>query len=314
MGGEVGFSSNLGEGSEFWLILPLEPSEAQAATQSDTEAAAEMRLAMPDGSRPRLLLAEDNPTNQIVAREFLKRMGCHVDIAANGLEALDAVRRRPFDAVLMDVSMPELDGIQATERIRRLSGNAGRVPIIALTAYATKEDRDRFLASGMQGFVAKPIAKAALYAELDKVLRQEKKAREAPAKPRCPDRSVFRHFDLDAVERLMADFPANVKEAALVSFEDDVSDCLHALRDAAEREDFEALERHTHTLKSVSGSFGARRLMELAARANELARSGRGAEAAAHIDDLAETGQDTLLELPCLRRRLAAAGSAAAHD
>jgi CheY-like chemotaxis protein len=103
----------------------------------------------------RILLAEDNAVNQKLALRLLDRMGYRADVAANGLETLEALRRQPYDVVLMDVQMPEMDGLEATRRIRQELDKQPR--IIAMTASAMQEDRERCLAVGMDDFVSKPV-------------------------------------------------------------------------------------------------------------------------------------------------------------
>ena len=117
----------------------------------------------PDLRPLRVLVVEDNQVNQLLATVLLGKAGHRVDVAANGLEALDAVSSRPYDVVLMDIQMPEMDGIEATKRIRAMSGPVGRIPIIAMTANAMKGDRERLLAAGMNDYVSKPIDKAQLF-------------------------------------------------------------------------------------------------------------------------------------------------------
>jgi len=110
-----------------------------------------------------LLVAEDNPVNQQVILRLLARLGHQVALAGNGREALEAMTRDRFDAVLMDVQMPEVTGLEAAEAIRRSEAGSGRrMPIIALTAHAMKGDRERCLASGMDSYLAKPIRAAEL--------------------------------------------------------------------------------------------------------------------------------------------------------
>jgi len=105
----------------------------------------------------RLLLAEDNPTNQIIATAMLENFGCDVEVAANGKEALDAVNRKSFDLVFMDCQMPEMDGLEATKAVRELGREAGQLPIIALTAHAMDGDREACLAAGMNDYLSKPF-------------------------------------------------------------------------------------------------------------------------------------------------------------
>jgi CheY-like chemotaxis protein len=118
-----------------------------------------------------ILLVEDNPINQKVARCLLERAGHTVTVAANGVEALDCLGGRAFDLVLMDVQMPEMDGLEATLAIRQREQDTGRrLPIVALTAHAMKGDRERCLEAGMDGYVTKPVAGRLLFQAMAEVL------------------------------------------------------------------------------------------------------------------------------------------------
>lgn len=164
MGGDIQVSSELGQGSCFTLQLTL-----QADDQSTTEPAVKDRDAAP-AEVPKdetklsglVLLAEDNQVNQRIAEKMLQRLGLSCHIVENGEQAVAEVLQKDYDLVLMDVNMPVLDGIAATERIRDLSYPKNQVSIIALTANAMMEDRNRCLAAGMNGFVSKPIKLDAL--------------------------------------------------------------------------------------------------------------------------------------------------------
>jgi CheY-like chemotaxis protein len=116
----------------------------------------------------RVLLAEDNPVNQMVARAMLQRVGCMVDVAENGAEAVKRMEEQAFDLIFMDCQMPVLDGYAATAQIRRREGDAQRTPIIAMTANAMPGDRERCLAAGMDDYIAKPIDPEVLSAALEK--------------------------------------------------------------------------------------------------------------------------------------------------
>ena len=157
MGGEIGVYSEPGEGSNFWFTAKLCESHAPMsdATPSDDRADP---AAPGSGCRSlRILLAEDNHVNQKVVTAMLKGAGHSVDVAGNGVEAIEAVSTRPYDVVVMDIQMPEMDGIRATKRIREAGGDNAQIPIIALTANAMKGDRKKYLAAGMNDYVSKPI-------------------------------------------------------------------------------------------------------------------------------------------------------------
>ncbi len=127
----------------------------------------EDQIAISVESGVRILLAEDNSANQMLFVAMLTRAGHSVDVAGSGLEAIEAIRNRPYDVVLMDVHMPEMGGIEATHRIRSMPGNTSKIPIIALTANAMKGDRERFIQSGMNDYVAKPVDAPLLFQKID---------------------------------------------------------------------------------------------------------------------------------------------------
>jgi two-component system sensor histidine kinase/response regulator len=123
-----------------------------------------------------VLLVEDNPINQQVARLYLEKLGCRVTIAANGREALEQIDREVPALVLMDCQMPEMDGYEATQQIRRMAGEVGRLPVVAMTAHALSGDRERCLVAGMDEYLSKPVTLVALRAVLEKVLRARQPA------------------------------------------------------------------------------------------------------------------------------------------
>ncbi|MDX2171440.1 MAG: response regulator, partial [Deltaproteobacteria bacterium] len=138
-------------------------------------AAARSAPAAAAAPRARVLVVEDNVVNQKVALRQLEKLGCRVDVAANGREAVTALERLRYDLVLMDCQMPVMDGFEATAAIRARERD-GRVPIIAMTANATSEDRERCLAAGMDDYIAKPVRPEQLRARLDHWLGHEPEA------------------------------------------------------------------------------------------------------------------------------------------
>ncbi len=168
MGGTLDFDSRLGEGSTFWFDVAL----PAVGLRSGGSPAAAPPIPVPDDvpAGARVLLADDAQINRMVGVALLERLGCVVDVAANGVEAVEAVLRTRYAAVLMDCLMPVMDGYEATAQIRRLETGVRRTPIVALTASAMVGDRERCLAAGMDDYLAKPLDRATLARALGRCL------------------------------------------------------------------------------------------------------------------------------------------------
>jgi PAS domain S-box-containing protein len=285
------------------LAKPVKASQLydailQALAEQVSEPAVDEQMpavGIPASSPLRILLAEDNAVNQKVALRLLDQLGYRADVAANGLEALEALERQPYDAVLMDVQMPELDGLDASRRIRERWPAEARPRIIAMTANAMPEDRQACFAAGMDDYLAKPIRPT----ELAEALRS--------IPPLTDTRAVSAEgagagLDASAIESLRELDGEGFLAEVIDTFLSDAPALMAALRTTYEEGDTETLRRTAHTLKSNGQIFGAGRFSELCGDLEDRARRGT-------LDDAAELLDRVEREYAALEKTLTALAS-----
>ncbi len=216
----------------------------------------------------RVLVADDNPINRRITLDLLARRGHHAIAVTNGAEALEQLAKERFDVVLMDVEMPVMDGFAATAQIRAREEDGGEhVPVVAMTAYAMKGDRERCLEAGMDGYVAKPMHPAELFDAVERYGDENGTARAAAVEP------ADDAFDLDvALERTGGSMEL-VEELARL-FTEQGPELSASVDRAAEEEDWDTLRRAAHTLKGSIALFAPKRAL-FAKRVEELARAHR---------------------------------------
>jgi two-component system sensor histidine kinase/response regulator len=237
--------------------------------------AADADLARIRGAR--VLLVEDNEVNREVAREVLQSAGLAVTVATNGQEAVDRVEAAEFDAVLMDVQMPVLDGYEATRRIRTSPGRSD-LPVIAMTAHASAGDRERSLQAGMNDHVTKPIDPQRLLSTLARWIRPQEPTGAAPPAPAAGRPAVqlptSTCIDVEAGLRRVAG-NRGLYRSLLLRFRAGSSDAARQVREALARHDVDSAERLVHTVKGVAGNLGAGKLHAAATDLDEQLKSGR---------------------------------------
>jgi len=214
----------------------------------------------------RILLAEDGLVNQRVACEFLERRGHEVVVANNGREALEEFGREVFDLVLMDVQMPKMDGFQATQTIREMErATGGHIPIVAMTAGAFKEDRERCLGSGMDAYLSKPIRAATLYEIVEGLARTASGRRKSV--------SAEPPVDWNAALEQIGGSEELLKELTTV-FVQESGELMPALRTAIEQQNMAEVRRLAHTLKGAATHLAAKSVVATAFRLERMGRDG----------------------------------------
>jgi CheY-like chemotaxis protein/HPt (histidine-containing phosphotransfer) domain-containing protein len=204
------------------------------------------------------LVADDNAVNRQLALVLLERMGYRPDVAADGVEVLEALERRPYDVVLMDVEMPDLDGVETTRRIHTRWSAEDCPRIIAVTANAMDGDRERYLAAGMDDYVSKPIRKEALAAALAR-----SRPRPSPNARSSSPRGEAEHGPVDLTELESTVGDPGLVEELIATFLDGSPELVATLRNSLVQGNAEELRRAAHTLKSNAQTFGAAALTAL---------------------------------------------------
>ncbi len=246
----------------------------------------------------RVLLAEDNITNQQVALGIIRKMGLSADAVANGAEAVEALESLPYDLMLMDCQMPEMDGYEATARIRDPQSKVRNhaIPIIALTAHAMQGDREKCLEAGMNDYLPKPVAPEALAAIIEKWLSREEEeeahgrgeehkaraAKEEGEEGASPAAPVFDRAGM--LERLMHD--EDLAKTVAETFLKDLPEQIEALKGFLDAADIAAAERRAHAIKGAAASVGGEALCEVAIAMENAGKAGDLAAARAGITEL----------------------------
>lgn len=291
LGGEVGCDAvvltPMGQptrsGNEFWMNVPIAPLPPDAAVPSERP-----QTSLPILPRTRILLAEDVIASRIVVARLLRRVGHMVDTVGTGEDAIKALTLRPYDAVLMDVHMPGISGIDAARQIRTLQGAAGAVPIIALTGTLTGEDAVQCRAAGMNGVLSKPASLAEMINALAQhawpgAVRGVQRDQDPPVPPNAgitdvPTLAVAR------LEELRQHLPSTTLGKLVEDCLLDLRTRVPQLRQAFGDRDVEQIITVSHTMAGVAGSYGMAAL-DAKMRAVMTAARQRGAEAAADIAD-----------------------------
>ena len=278
--GRLWVESQVGTGSVFHFALEFQV----AAAPADQDKPSRRRAPLRAKNRLRILVADDNPSNRLLAARILEKRGHAVLQAGDGREALAVAEREPLDIVVMDAQMPEMDGLQATRQIRQLEKTTQtHLPIIALTASAMSGDRERCLAAGMDGYIAKPIDAQELLTLVETLGTQARSSRDAGQRgPEAVGQFDFRA----ALARLEGD--VEIFQEQVGFFLRDAPPLLAAVHDALAAREADKLRTAAHRLKGLAASFDAQTVSEPAFELEQRGLRGDWAEADAILQSLDE--------------------------
>ncbi len=294
LGGTIDFTSEVGLGTRFWFEVPLERSGAADVPSRAPEKPEVKRLS------GRVLLVEDNAVNSLLGRRMLEKYGLIVESASDGAEAVEMCTRLHFDLVLMDISMPVLDGVGATKQISQYLGS-NAPPIVALTAHAGEDERARFLAAGMVDHLVKPVTSAKLGGVLGRYLTL---ADEAAAVGEATQTYSMRGFDPRVLHDLAAEIGLDNVSRVHELFESDLARRVDAIEEAGARCDWPRLAAECHALRSSAQSVGATGFAQRLQRLELAVKEARYGELAT---DLAGLGEDARQANELIRQELASA-------
>jgi len=270
MGGNIRVESTEGSGSLFSFTTMCKAGEKPETNQIINNQQRAQSL--------RILLVEDDKVNQLVMSKMLEKIGHSLDIANNGLEALDLFQQNTYDLILMDIQMPVLDGINATKRIREIEGLNSHTPIIAVTAFALKGDRERFLEIGIDEYMAKPIKQDMLAELIDKIIADNKSKQyrdNGKAYVNENGELLFKQIEVRAIEEMLP-------------YIEHIEIYISQLKNIAGVNDIIMLEQLAHRIKDLFNQIDAEVLKNIAFKIELAARRGNHREAVKLVDQLDE--------------------------
>ena len=246
--GKMGIKSTKGKGSIFWFNFVTREVDKPVTTTTDTPKITKLE------HNPTVLLVDDNKVNLDLACEILKNAGCRVTTASSGMEAIERAKQ-PYDIILMDIQMPDMDGVEATRRIRKQ--NKGKTPpVVAMTAYSMQGDEDKYLKAGMDDYIAKPISPALLLAKIDQHTNKHATI-EASMETEKGERKVINEKTLDLLRQYAGE------ETVIEALTEFNEECIAQIRDSKihfNKEEYKAVEDILHTLKGNAGTLGVEKM------------------------------------------------------
>ena len=285
MGGQIGVESTPGVGSTFWISLPVVVADVPDTPATDAALIAD---SVPAGSAPRVLVAEDNTTNQLVAKGLLEAAGCRVDVVGDGEAAVAHWERGGFALILMDCNMPGVDGLEATRRIRAAEPEGQRIPIIAMTANTEPDLIEECYAAGMDDALPKPMQLPAVQRLLSRWTTLTDKAGQQPATSTDTADSAVAAVLNPALLTELREAIGDALPTVIRTFISDSARYFVQLREAIGNRNLTQTRELAHTLKGSARNLGVDQIANLAERIERLAGSGSGDPDLAGLEKLAD--------------------------
>ncbi len=252
MGGDIGVFSALGLGSSFWFTFEAEDTDEEIIDEEELLKNDVKINNYFQKKIPKILLVDDNMVNRQVAGEIMKKSGCDVDVAVNGQDSINKASKRDYDVIFMDIQMPDMDGVTATKKIKAL-GIKNLAPIVAMTAYSMKEDKERFIKSGLDDYISKPIKANALLSKIRSLIQSDKDIKEIEVAVTEEKESII---NLEVVEQLKKyggqEMVTNVFSDFVNESKEQIDSCILSLKDG----NYENILINLHTLKGNAGTLG----------------------------------------------------------
>ena len=264
MGGLISFESVEGKGTTFKVELRF-PAGDEIPLVESSDVPGQKRAGQTDFSKNRILVADDNPTNQLLIKGYLHKLGCNFHIVANGQEVLDAMREAKFDLILMDCQMPEMDGYQATKIIRSSSGFPNQIPILALTANAVKGDEKKCFEAGMNEHITKPVSLKELTRRLDQYLGDNDHTKSQDNTQENKKTLILHNskFDSDIFDDLIESIGLDSMNQLIGSYKSSTISQLELIQKYLNSGDLESLSGSAHKLKPTAYLLGTHFLGDL---------------------------------------------------
>jgi PAS domain S-box-containing protein len=268
MHGEIGVESTPGEGSTFWFTF-----ETTETTMAQADKIVQLEDVPIDNVfsdyHPNILLVDDNAVNRKVAHEIMKKAGCVVDLAESGYQAIDKVAVRMasaekgYDIIFMDIQMPDMDGVETTHELKKRFSDK-LPPIVAMTAYSMKEDRDRFLSQGMDDYIAKPIRAQTLIHKVKELITNVEGRKAEIKQKEITETVVLPVLDREIIDQLNGIGGADLVLSVFEDFVTESDELVEGAIEAYEQGDIATVKSNLHTLKGSAGTVGVAQVAEIA--------------------------------------------------